>query len=85
MTAFKEFHILYHKAWALSWEKVPSGCFLPNEGCTILSALARDKDSPSGIRADDWGSGWQRKANPLVKMKDDGALKWNDASSDERI
>lgn len=85
MTAFKEFHILYHKVWALSWEKVPLGCFLPSERCTMVSVLAGDKDSPSGIRADDWGSSWQRKANPLVKMKDDGALNWNYASSDERI
>lgn len=85
MTAFREFHILYHKVWALFWEKVPLGCFLPSEGCTMLSVLAGDKESPSGIREDDWGSCWQRKANPLVKVKDDGALNWNYVSSDERI
>lgn len=53
MTAFKEFHILYHKVCTLSWGKVLLGCFLPNEGCIILSVLAGDKDTLSGIRVDD--------------------------------
>lgn len=53
MTSLKEFQIMYHKVCTLSWEKVPLWCFLPNEGCTILSVLGGDKDSLSGIRVDD--------------------------------